>query len=571
MRISENTLNTIREQIDIVDVVSNYLVLKRTGVNFRALCPFHSEKTPSFFVSPQKQIFHCFGCGKGGDVIKFVSEIEGINYFEAALKLAKEYGIQVEYEGGSDYLKIIELNKLTADFFHKNLLKNLKNKIIKDFIEKRGLNEDIIEKFYLGYSGEEGELLEFYNNKGIPIDLVKKAGLVKEKGGNYYETFKNRIIFPIRNIHGEFIAFGGRVLNDNNMPKYLNSPETPVYNKSRSLYGIFESKENIKKLNEVIIVEGYMDLISLYKNGIKNCVASLGTSLTLTQIDILKRFTENIYFLYDGDNAGIKASVRGSIICINKNIIPKIISLPDKLDPDDFFKLKEIEDFLDLKNKAKDLTEFIFDKIKHLDLNQINTKLKVLKKIQNIYIEIENPVYRNYFLKKIAEFLEITENEIKDYFKKYVKVRRLTNEDKNEKRIELNAEDKITAFIIQNLDEVEINNEILEYITDDFNKKLLNKVKSTKNVLSIETDEEFSEEEKKRVRIYLTYDLGIRKDIKEKFIKEAFERLKLNFYRSLIKKYKETLKEFEKKGEYQNEEYYKILNRIEKLQKEAMG
>ncbi len=566
MRISENTLNSIREQVDIVDVVSNYLTLKRTGSNFRALCPFHDEKTPSFFVSPSKQLFHCFGCGKGGDLIKFVSEIEGINYFEAAVKIAKEYNIQIEYEGDSSYLNYLKINELVADYYHKNLLNNLDTSDVKRFLEKRGLTKDIIDKFYLGYAKKGNNLIEFLKNKGIEKEIALKLGLIKKGDNGYYDYFRNRIIFPIKNLNGEVIGFGGRVIDDKDSPKYLNSPDTPVYNKKNVLYGIFENKEDIKNLKEVIFVEGYMDLISLYKSGIKNCVATCGTALTENQIKFISRFTENIYFLYDGDNAGIKASVRGAILCVNQNIYPKIISLYEGLDPDDYINKYGIEKFFELKSNAKDLVDFMYEKIKGLDLNQLDIKLKVVKKIQQIYFDIDNPVYKDHFVKKFSEYLNLDKKELKKFLNKFFKVRKLSKDEDIFKRkaLKLTNEDKLTAFILQNEN---FNNIDLKYFQDSFNIKILKKLGEI-DLLSFQNNDEFSEEEKERIRVYLTYDLGLNSDIeKEKFFKDAYTLLKKNYFKKEHKKLINQLKSVEKDNRLSSD-YKEILLKINKLKEE---
>ncbi len=569
MRISENTINTIREQVDIVDVVSNYLTLKRTGSNYRALCPFHDEKTPSFFVSPAKQIFHCFGCGKGGDLIKFVSEIEGINYYEAAIKIAKEYNIPVEYEGTSFYLDYLKLNELIADYFHKNLLNNLNSEEIKNFLKKREITKDLIDKFYLGYAKNGNDLVKFLKNRAIDMSKAVTLGLIKEGDNDYYDYFRNRIIFPIRNLNGEIIGFGGRVLNDKDSPKYLNSPDTPVYNKKNSLYGIFENRENIKKIKEVIFVEGYMDLISLYKYGIRNCVATCGTALTENQIKFISRFTDNLYFFYDGDKAGIKASVRGAVLCINQNIYPKIISLPENIDPDDFIKKYGSEKFNELKKEAKELVEFMYEKIKPLDLNQLEIKLKVVKKIQNIYFDIDNPIYKKHFVKKFAEFLNLKEKELENFLNKFFKIRKIyknESEIPERKVIKLTNEDKLVAFILQNFEEFDDCD--IKYFENEQNVKILQKLKESKNVLSLQNDSNLDEEIKERIRIYLTYDFGL-KDFKEKkkFYEDAILNLKRNFLKKEQEKLTKQLKSIEKDENFSSL-YREILLKITKLKEE---
>ncbi len=541
----------IREQVDIVELVSQYLALKKTGLNFKGLCPFHSEKTPSFVVSPQKQIFHCFGCGKGGDVIKFVSEIEGLNYFEAGLKLAKDYRIQIDIKddkGINDYFKITEL---VAKIFHENLLKNIKDDKIRLFLEKRKIKPEVIEKFYIGYAPDDFEFLfKILKKKKVNIKLSEELGLIKKKS-NYYDTFRNRIIFPIRNLRGDFIAFGGRTLNDEIMPKYLNSPESPIFHKRKNLYGIFENKNEIKNNNEAIVVEGYMDLISLYSEGVKNCVASLGTAFTEEQLNLLNRFVENVYFLYDADKAGVKASIKGAVTAINKELSPKLILLPEGLDPDDFIKKYGLEEFIKLKKESNDLVYFLKNIIfKQIDLKNFENKNRLMKRLKKIYTDIDNPVYKDHFIKGIGEILNIDYNEIKKYFSKISPTGFKKFEIKKEKRpYHFSIEEKIVSFILtynEFLDNIE-----LEYFDNNLYRDLLLQFKNGVNLIKFLENDKISDEQKELIRLLSVQEIVFENDTdKEKYFNDVYRKLKETYLEKRKKEITEKIKSKEKEQDF---------------------
>ena len=541
----------IREQVDIVELVSQYLALKKTGLNFKGLCPFHSEKTPSFVVSPQKQIFHCFGCGKGGDVIKFVSEIEGLNYFEAGLKLAKDYRIQIDIKddkGINDYFKITEL---VAKIFHENLLKNIKDDKIRLFLEKRKIKPEVIEKFYIGYAPDDFEFLfKILKKKKVNIKLLEELGLIKKKS-NYYDTFRNRIIFPIRNLRGDFIAFGGRTLNDEIMPKYLNSPESPIFHKRKNLYGIFENKNEIKNNNEAIVVEGYMDLISLYSEGVKNCVASLGTAFTEEQLNLLNRFVENVYFLYDADKAGVKASIKGAVTAINKELSPKLILLPEGLDPDDFIKKYGLEEFIKLKKESNDLVYFLKNIIfKQIDLKNFENKNRLMKRLKKIYTDIDNPVYKDHFIKGIGEILNIDYNEIKKYFSKISPTGFKKFEIKKEKRpYHFSIEEKIVSFILtynEFLDNIE-----LEYFDNNLYRDLLLQFKNGVNLIKFLENDKISDEQKELIRLLSVQEIVFENDTdKEKYFNDVYRKLKETYLEKRKKEITEKIKSKEKEQDF---------------------
>ncbi|MCK5099582.1 MAG: DNA primase, partial [Desulfobacteraceae bacterium] len=346
MYIPEEKIAEIINTSDISDVISESVILKKSGQNFMGLCPFHSEKTPSFSVSPQKQIFHCFGCGVGGNVFSFLMKYHSITFPEAVKILARKYNITIEAGKISpEKKKIIDLkeglfnlNKRVMEYFNDSLLKKGQGQAARQYLLKRGITDDIIKKFNLGFTIDSWDsLVDFYKKLAIPKNLAEKSGLVlpRKPGSGYYDRFRNRVMFPIFDINMQIAGFGGRVMDDS-LPKYLNSPETLVYNKSRILYGLHSSKNHCRQKEHVYIVEGYFDFLSLYQHGVKNVVASLGTALTQDHVRMLKGYATKVILVFDSDEAGINAAKRSITIFVNEGIELKILVLPQGKDPDSF-------------------------------------------------------------------------------------------------------------------------------------------------------------------------------------------------------------------------------------------
>ena len=362
VRYSEEVIEEVRNANDIVDVVSQYVTLKRSGRNFFGLCPFHKEKSPSFSVSPDKQIFHCFGCGVGGNVIHFLSKIEGINFVETLQALAERANIQLPKLDSEESNEIIELkskiykiNEMTAKFYHENLYKS-ESKLAQEYIKKRKLDNNTLKKFLIGYSSANNQLYSYLKMQGFKDDEILKSNLVnKTSDGRFIDRFRKRLIFPIQDIKNRVIAFGGRVLDDS-LPKYINSPEGLIYSKGRHLYGLnVARKSNVK---DIIIVEGYMDCVSLHQRGISNAVASLGTALTEAQGRLLRRYGEKIIIGYDSDSAGQNATMRGLEILNNLGCDIRILQMDGAKDPDEYVIKYGSGRFNLLVNKAISLVEF---------------------------------------------------------------------------------------------------------------------------------------------------------------------------------------------------------------------
>tara|TARA_B100001769_G_scaffold266629_1_gene253134 strand:- start:886 stop:2781 length:1896 start_codon:yes stop_codon:yes gene_type:complete len=418
--IDNQTISQIKEQIEIVDVVGDFINLKKSGSSYKALSPFSSEKTPSFFVSPTKQIFKCFSTGKGGDAIEFLMLIDGLSYVEALKYLAKKYGIEIventnDNYSSSDHSKKESLHIIlskSVEYFKKSLQSDEGKKIAYSYLKERGFDDEVIKKFDVGFAIDKwDDNYNYLKNFGFKKDLIIDTGLVIEKNNKLYDRFRNRIIFPIHNISGKVIAFGARTLIDTSQPKYINSPETILYKKSHVLYGIFQSKNEIRKENKCYVVEGYTDVISLHQKGIYNVVASSGTSLTSDQIKLIKRYTNNITILFDGDDAGIKASLRGIDLILESDTNVRVILFPNGEDPDSYSKKVNSSLFKDyLIDNEIDFVTFKIDLLKKISKNDPLKKVDTIKEIINSISKIPDTLKRSVYVKESSLKLEIDEN-----------------------------------------------------------------------------------------------------------------------------------------------------------------
>ncbi len=346
-------------KIDIVDVISSYIELKRMGSNYTARCPFHPDDTPSFYVSPSKGIFKCFGCGVGGDAIKFVSLYENIDYWEALEKLAKRYGIKINLKRREKDSQLLLALQKVAEFYHEEL-KN--SKVALQYLQSRGINSKTISKFQLGFAANTEKMVKLLKEEGLLEVYEKSSNLIKLEENLYRDLFKNRLIIPIRDIKGNVIAFGGRSL-DGSHPKYVNSPESEIFKKRSNLFGLFEAKDYIKESQQVIIVEGYFDLISLWQEGIRNCTAPLGTALTEDHAYMLSKMAKTVVLLYDGDQAGRKA-VRSSVPhLLRAKMEVRVVYLPEGEDPDSFVK-KDSKLLRDMLSSSVPFEEVLLEEIR---------------------------------------------------------------------------------------------------------------------------------------------------------------------------------------------------------------
>ena len=417
IRYSDELIEEIRSNNDIVDVISQYVTLKRSGRNFFGLCPFHKEKSPSFAVSPDKQIFHCFGCGAGGNVIHFVGKIENINFKETLELLAERAHIELPtLENGEDEKvtrlksKVYEINQIAAEFYHENLYKPT-SKPAQEYIKKRKLDNNTLKAFLIGYAGNFDELYRILKEKGYTEEEMLASSLIKKTpDGKFMDSFRKRLMFPIQDVRDKVIAFGGRVLDDSK-PKYINSPENIVYSKGRHLFGLNVAKRHDTK--QIVIVEGYMDAISLYQRGITNVVASLGTALTEAQGRLLRRHSEKVILGYDADGAGQNAILRGMDILQNMGCDLRVLQIEGAKDPDEYVVKFGPERFLKCVENAISLVEFKVKILKKdLNLEVTNDKIKFLNEIAKILAKVSNQMEREIYIDKLSKDYKISKEAI---------------------------------------------------------------------------------------------------------------------------------------------------------------
>ena len=412
VRYSDDLIEEVVSSNDIVDVVSQYVSLKRSGRNFLGLCPFHKEKTPSFCVSADKQIFHCFGCGVGGNALHFISKIENLNFIESLELLADKAGIVLpSLESGEDSKrielkeKVYKINEEVAKYYHEILYTQIA-KPAQEYVKKRKLDNKTLKNFLIGYAPNSNTLYKYLKQKNYDDEAILASTLVKKYNNNFVDSFKNRLIFPIMDVRNRVIAFGGRVL-DNSLPKYINSPDTVVYNKGRNLYGLNIAKN--AKLENIIIVEGYMDCVSLHQRGIPNVVASLGTSLTENQGRLLKKHTEKIVISYDSDGAGQTATLRGLDILNNLGCDVRILQMEGAKDPDEYVIKYGTGKFDLLVKNAISLVEFKAKMLKKgLDLENVNDKIKFLKEVAKLLQRIDSKIEQEIYIDKISKTYSIS-------------------------------------------------------------------------------------------------------------------------------------------------------------------
>lgn len=425
--IADETIQKVADANDIVDVIGSYVKLQRAGTRFRALCPFHNEKSPSFFVTPDRQTYHCFGCGAGGTVFRFIMEHDQVDFPTAVRRLAEKAGIPIieEQLSREDAAKLdmrkrlLALHAETADYFHKNLLKHEDAGIAREYLKSRGITSEVAKSWKLGYAldGWDG-LLQFAKSAGYNEDELRESGLLnqKEEGqGRMYDRFRNRLMFPICNDIGEVVAFSGRVLEaEAKEAKYVNSPETRIFTKGRILFGLHKSKRDIIKSGTAIVCEGQLDLITMFEAGIRNVIAPQGTAFTPDQARIIKRVAENVVLCFDSDNAGQKAMERSFEVLLAAEMDVRIASLPDGEDPDSLIRSQGPQVFEEIVKAAPDFFEFRIRRARKLgELDTARGKVTLANKIMGAVSQIEDPALRDQIVGRVAMLLEIGADDLR--------------------------------------------------------------------------------------------------------------------------------------------------------------
>lgn len=420
--IPEEKIEEIKNAADIVEVVSDYVMLKKTGKNYSGLCPFHAEKDPSFTVSPSKQIFHCFGCNTGGNVFNFLIKHDGLSFPEAVRLLGRRYGIEVPTRKMSPAMraqisereKLVAINRIAMEYYHWNLKHATFGKKAMAYLQHRSLDAGMIDLFQLGYARDKWDGLRNYLQiKRVPANLLEKSGLVipRKSGSGFYDRFRERLIFPIHNPNKQVVGFGGRVL-DTSLPKYLNSPETPVYSKSKNLYGLHLARQKCRETGILFIVEGYLDLIRMHQHDLKNAGATLGTALTSEHIDIIKGFAEKVILVFDGDDAGIQASLRSVGIFIEKGMEARVMLLPQGHDPDSFLQKYGRETFLKAADKSRSIIMFILKAAQEKYGTSVQGNQRVLDELKFPLASIGDRNILDEYVKKIGERMGVKEYQV---------------------------------------------------------------------------------------------------------------------------------------------------------------
>ena len=567
-RYSEEIIEQVRQNNDIVDIISQYVHLTRKGRNYFGLCPFHNEKSPSFSVSPERQIFHCFGCGVGGNIYTFLMKIEGIGFKDAIEQLAEKANIQLPRienpeEDRKEELKakIYKINQFTAEFYHQNLYKpTAKN--AQEYVKKRKLTQNTLETFKIGFSGKYDELYKSLKNQGFGEKEILESGLViKNDRGQFIDMYRNRFMIPICDVRGRVIAFGGRVLDDSK-PKYINSPENVVYSKGRHLFGLNVAKKDCSK--KLLIVEGYMDAISLYQRGITNVVAALGTALTEQQGWLLRKSTEQVILGFDADGAGQTAVARSMEILQKMGCDMRVLQIEGAKDPDEFvLKFGEGRFKLAMDN-AISLVEFKVKNLsKNINLENASDKIKFLNEIAKILAKVDNTMEREIYIDKIASNYQISKEAIYAEVNKLIYTSSKTENllqsktvknpvvkknEKEEKDVDIDLKRREDTIIALLLDANEkIFQKIKEKITpqdfkDETNKKIaikLYKELENQDVNVNKLIDEFDEQTQNHITKVMATDYGIENiekavdDILSKYERERLENKKTHILKEL--------------------------------------
>lgn len=420
--IPDDKVNEVRERVSIVEVVADYVSLRKSGANYQGLCPFHGEKTPSFNVNPARNIFHCFGCGVGGNPFTFIMKMEGLTFPEAVKFLAKRVGVAIEERLPTPQEKrrldereaLFRINELAAEFYRRLLREEPAGEPGRRYLERRGVDEATAEAYRLGFAPDRWDALTRYlEQKRVPLDTAETLGLVRRReGGGHYDTFRNRLLFTIADAQGRPIGFGGRVLDDT-LPKYINSPESPIYRKSEVLFGVNLARQAMREHAGAIVVEGYFDHLALYQAGVRHAVATCGTALTGEHLRLLQRYAGKVYTLFDSDSAGRKATCRAMELFFDGALPAFVVELPAGEDPDSFLKKEGSGAFAERLAKARPIFEWFFRHLVHeTDTGSVEGKVKVVEELTPYLKKITNPVERDLYLREISRLLGVNERAL---------------------------------------------------------------------------------------------------------------------------------------------------------------
>ncbi|MGQ9508901.1 MAG: DNA primase [Thermodesulfobacteriota bacterium] len=591
----EDKISEIRERASILEVVSDYVNLKKAGKNYRGLCPFHSEKTPSFMVNEEKQIFHCFGCGEGGDVFTFLMKIGPFTFPQAVEELAKRYGVNLTRREVSKAHKedlekrelLFQINKIASEYYHQILTQKKEGEKGRKYLAQRGITPEIIENYRIGYAIEGWNgLVNYLWQKKISLEQACQLGLIlarKKVEGTlnkeaWYDVFRNRIIFPIFDLHERVVGFGGRLIGEGE-PKYINSSESKIYHKGEILYGLHVAKRYISEKDCVIIVEGYFDLLTLHKFGLKNSVATLGTALTPKHIHLLKRYTKNVILLFDPDQAGVQAALRTLPLFLEEGLGPKVISLPKGEDPDTFIRKGNVGTFEKMLAQALPLMDFYLEGLfKTYDFKSIDGKVKIVEEGMKVIRKIPEKIRRDFYIKALSEKLDLKESTLYEILSSLPK-------DRNKTSTPLplpswtepfpKVEEMVIRLMVHHPEL--IPRVAKEGIFQEFENPLLKRLGLTLAELfqkkeSLDIAEVLSSVEKEisfRLRQFVFEEIGIQREHLEKTLRDCIHRIQQRKLKREGRELRKRIEEMEKKRE--GKELDILLTRRQEMAKREKG
>ena len=560
-RVPEETIERIRNAADIYDVVAQYVDLKKRGRNFFGLCPFHSEKTPSFSVAPDKQIYHCFGCGAGGNVFSFIVEHEKISFIEAVKQLGHKYGIQVDYQSGPSnkiFSSLYELHDIAVKLYH-NILFSEKGKAALEYLHNRGLNDDTIKTYHIGFAPDSWDTLSnTIKTSSFKDNVYEKTGLFIKTDRGWRDRFRSRIMFPIYHQSGKAIAFGGRIFNNDDPAKYLNSPETPLYRKSEVFYGLHKTRDSIRKFSTAVLVEGYTDFLQLVQLGIPNVVALSGTALGNNHASQIRKFASKVYLAYDGDDAGINATLRAGYVLFQAGVEPLVIPMPNDKDPDDWVREEGVNAFQEAMGSSMPLLLFHLHKRDVKNLSGTD-RSRIVKEILKEISLINDGIIRDDLLKSLSQELQLDEVEVYRLFNSQTGMKKINvDSDKYSAKAQpfSNAMQKAQLEIIRaiafNFDEVYPSmRSIIDF--QIFDEPILQKIgllliKDNKPKDLSAIIDQFENMDEKRLVSEILFD-DVSSDDPQLIIRECFATIKGKLIKDQIKQARIKIRELESSGE----------------------
>jgi DNA primase len=568
---SEEKVSEIRDRSSILEVVSDHVTLKKAGKNYRGLCPFHSEKTPSFMVNEEKQIFHCFGCGAGGDVFTFLMKVGNFSFPQAVEELAKRYGVNLPRRELSPVQKkeiakkeiLFQINQTVSEYFHGLLTRGREGEEGRRYLSQRGMRQEMIEEHRLGYSLDRWDgLVQYLLERKVPLEMAWELGLIlpKKKEG-WYDVFRGRVLFPIFDLHDRVVGFGGRVIKEG-QPKYINSSESSIYHKGEVLYGLHVAKRYIPEKDCVIIGEGYFDLLTLHQYGLKHSVATLGTALTTKHIRTLKRYTENLITVFDADQAGVQATLRSLPLFLEEGVVGKMILLPKGEDPDGFLRKGNLEDFERRVAGAVPLIDFFFEWLmKTYDVKSINGKVKVVEEGVALIGKIPDRIRRDFYMKGLAERLDLQESILYEMLQSSPKNRLKAEEDLKKRFVEESfpkSEEMVVRLMVHQPELIPVISE--EGILREFESPILRKIAEKLEGLyhkkgRLDLTEAlgcFEEDLKGRLCEFAFQESGLEGEQREKILRDCIQKIRKKRLKKdgskLLKRIKEAEKQKGEKG-----------------------